>query len=61
MRAFHFQIADKTKDAFLTGASFAEHKDERFRHNLDAQMWQGYSAYLQLTVGEVTNWMFFRQ
>ena len=38
-------------DAFLTGTSFAEHKDERFWHNLDAQMQQRDSAYLQLTVG----------
>ena len=45
----------------MTGTSFAEHKDEHFWHNLDAQMQQRDSVYLQLAVGEVTNWMFFRQ
>ena len=44
--AFHLQIAHEAKDAFLKGALFAEHKVERFWHNLDAQMQQRDPSYL---------------
>ena len=46
LRVFHFQISHEAKDVFLTGTSFAEHKDERLWHNLDIQMQQRDSAYV---------------